>query len=283
MQMSPTIRAIFTMLMLVSATAACAGTPRHGESDAAQSPLQTSAPPAGTAGTTAPPAGTVATNASPAGTAATSAPPAEPGSGAMALPKSAICRVCEAKGATHGQEPVAASRFHDGRAYFFCSDACAAEFDANPAFFVVAARPKPLPAAIVHDLSGNDASLADVCGRVTLIDFWATWCKPCIKAMPKLQKLHDELVGEGFRVVGISIDEKNDAKVREFVAKKKFTYPLYIDNETRPAWESFYVVAIPALFLVDSEGMIVKQWAGEAKWEDVELAVREAVAAMPRK
>lgn len=256
--MSHTTRTIFTILILVSATAACAGTPREGESGAGAGATTPSAEP---------PSGATA----------------EPSAGAMALPRKAICRVCEAKGATHGQEPVAASRFHDGRAYFFCSDACAAEFDANPAFFVVAAGPKPLPAAMVRELGGNEVALADVCGRVTLIDFWATWCKPCIKSMPKLQKLHDELVGEGFRVVGISIDEKNDAKVREFVGKKKFTYPLFIDHETRPAWESFYVVAIPALFLVDSEGMIVKQWTGEAKWDDVEQAVREAVATMPRK
>ena len=96
-------------------------------------------------------------------------------------------------------------------------------------------------------------------GKVTLVDFWATWCAPCRKSMPELQSLHEKYRARGFSVVGVSIDEGKDAarKVKKFVDAKKITYPIVIDSEKSPTWERFRVKAVPAAFLVDQEGRIV--------------------------
>jgi peroxiredoxin len=100
--------------------------------------------------------------------------------------------------------------------------------------------------------------------------------------MPKIQKLHDQLGPRGFRAVGISIDENSDLQVHEFVEKKKITYPIAVDDESTPAWEAFYVVTIPAMYLIDHEGQIVTQWLGEADWKEVEAAVKAQLDRVPQ-
>lgn len=199
----------------------------------------------------------------------------------IAQPAKAPCRVCEMRGGEHGLESVVARRDVDGHSYFFCSDDCATAFDADPLAFTMPHFPRPVPAAQVALLDGAATTLEDLRGEVTLVDFWATWCKPCVKSMPKIQKLQDELGGEGFRAVGFAIDEGEDAakKVRAFTEKKGLTYAIAVDSGSAPAWEAFHVAAVPAMYLVDRAGNIVMQWHGEADFEEVEVAVREALAA----
>jgi len=80
--------------------------------------------------------------------------------------------------------------------------------------------------------------------------------------MPELQALHEKYAKRGFAVVGVSIDEGGDTKVRKFVAGKKLTYPIAVDAGKNPAWEAFRVKAVPAAYLLDREGKIVAQWTG---------------------
>ena len=80
--------------------------------------------------------------------------------------------------------------------------------------------------------------------------------------MPELQALHEKYASRGFAVVGVSIDEGGDAKVRKFVAGKKLTYPIAVDSGSPAAWEAFRVKAVPAAYLLDAQGRIVAQWTG---------------------
>lgn len=204
---------------------------------------------------------------------ATQAPESGP-----AHPSKASCRVCAVRGSEHGMENVFAWREHEGHTYYFCSEACRDAFDADPAAYAVITGPRPAPDVLLKFLDGTEASLASMSGEVVLVDFWATWCKPCLKSMPEVQKLHDELSGSGFHAIGVSIDEGGDQKVRETVQKKKFTYPIAIDHQESPAWEAFHVPAIPAMFLIGRDGLIAKQWVGKVDIEEVRRAAREAVA-----
>ncbi len=215
-------------------------------------------------------------------TAAVGSPPALEPMSPMAHPIKAVCRVCEAKGKSHGKEDVVAWRMHEGVAYYFCSEDCAVAFDADPEGFVVPRLPKPAPAAVVRTLDGETVTLESLRGDVTLVDFWATWCKPCVNAMPKIQKLNDELGARGFRAVGISIDEHGDLQVHEFVEERRITYPIVVDDESTPAWEAFHVVTIPTTYLIDREGQIVAQWMGETDWKLIDVAVRALVGLTPR-
>ena len=86
-----------------------------------------------------------------------------------------------------------------------------------------------------------------------------------------MQKLHDKYASKGLTVLGVSIDEEGKKKVRPFIAKRKFSYSILIDDQN--IWKAYNVKAIPALYLVDKDGQIVKQWTGKPDKKEVETAV----------
>lgn len=128
------------------------------------------------------------------------------------------------------------------------------------------------------DESGFQKLLASNKGKVTLYNFWATWCEPCRKEMPLLAKLHAKLKPKGFSFVTISADEPEDVgRAGEFLAKTGVTAPSYLKNArddekfinaVDPKWSG----ALPALFLYDKAGKKVQSFIGET-----EIAALEAV------
>jgi thiol-disulfide isomerase/thioredoxin len=190
-------------------------------------------------------------------------------------PKSAPCAVCSVREGA-GDEPVRATATHEGKTYYFCQDGCRDEFLKNPREFLQADTPRPAPAFSLKDLNGRTVELADLKGKVVLLDFWATWCAPCVASMPRLQKLHQKYAAKGFAVVGVAIDEKGAAVVAPMVSKKKVTYPVLLGTEA--AWTAYQVKSLPALFVIDREGRIVKRFGGATDHRTVEKAVQELVA-----
>lgn len=182
-------------------------------------------------------------------------------------PDKALCPVC----ATHGEgelEKVKAEAEHDGKAYYFCSEGCKKEFIADTAAYLPPVFPRPAPSFVVETLDGSDVA-SDFVGKVTLVDFWATWCKPCEKIMPELQQLSEKYGDKGLQVMGISIDEGEDraSKVSKYLKKRGISYAVYSDAKKTPAWHAYRVKAVPAMFLVDSEGQIVAEWRGKVDHE----------------
>lgn len=175
-----------------------------------------------------------------------------------------VCLVCKVKEGAAELEIAKAFRTHEGKEYGFCSEKCAQAFDAEPAAYVPTEYPKPAPKFDLRDLKGNPITLASLKGKPVLLDFWATWCAPCRKSMPELQELHEKYAARGFTVVGVAIDEGPSAKskVTKYIAAKKFTYPIALDDGKHPAWEAFRVKAVPAAFLIDAKGQVVAQWLG---------------------
>lgn len=190
---------------------------------------------------------------------------------ALAAPKKAECAVCR-----EGEEAVKATAKHEGQEYYFCSTGCRDQFVKDPAKFIRTAAPGPAPAFALKDLSGNTVSLADFKGKVVLLDFWATFCSPCVKAMPKLQKLHEQNASKGFAVVGIATDEHGEKLVRPMVAKTKVNYPILLDNAS--VWKAYGVETLPALFLVDRSGQIVKRFGGGTDHKTIDTEVAKLLA-----
>ncbi len=189
------------------------------------------------------------------------------------LPREAVCVVCKVREGTTKPEKVVASSDYEGKPYYFCSKPCKEAFDKDPASYLPPALPRPAPNFTATDLKGVTVSLEDYRGRVLLLDFWATWCKPCVKTIPGLQKLHEQRAGKDFTVLGVSIDEKGEKKVKAFVAKHGITYPVLLDAGDAPAYQTYGVRVIPAMFLIDQKGQIVRQWIGEADQTEVEATV----------
>lgn len=194
------------------------------------------------------------------------------------LPEKAACRTCEVRGAAHGEEDVSAWREYEGARYYFCSEDCAEAFDGFPAAYVPHPLPRPAPKATVSTLDGGTLPIEDLEGRVVLLDFWATWCAPCLETMPLLGELHGEWGDAGLTVLGISIDEEPAKVVPGFIEKKKIRHPIALDTERIPAWYAFQVGAIPAMFLIDAEGQIVAEWRGAIDRDDVRTTVEGLLA-----
>jgi peroxiredoxin len=130
-----------------------------------------------------------------------------------------------------------------------------------------------VPGAAVPDLrlpslAGGTTDLGDLRGRVVLVNFWATWCPPCVAEMPSLDRLARALGGEGLVVVGVSVDEDETA-LRAFVARHGLAFPILRDRgaHTAAAWRT---AGYPQTFLVARDGTLVRTFLGPAEWDTPE-------------
>lgn len=132
------------------------------------------------------------------------------------------------------------------------------------------------PAFKLPSVDGSLISLDEVRGnQATLIDFWATWCAPCIREMPQLQAIYNKYRHKGFEVVGIACDSEED-KVPDVVKDRGVTYVNLIgDPEVTSAYK---VQGYPTLFLLDAEGRIVQRFDGAVSAGMLDGFVREALA-----
>ncbi len=106
-------------------------------------------------------------------------------------------------------------------------------------------------------LDGRKVDLTALKGKVVLIDFWATWCGPCMQEFPHVKKVYDKYHDKGLEIVGISLDE-NKAALESFIEKNKVAWPQYFDGK---GWENalakrFEIHSIPAMWLIDKDGKI---------------------------
>lgn len=199
------------------------------------------------------------------------------------LPARAVCWVCAQNGEEHGEEKPAGAVAYKGKTYYFCSKQEVEAFVKDPEAYLPAPLPRPAPAFSLGNVAGEPTTLTGLSsrGRVLLVDFWATWCAPCVKAMPEMQRLHDRYAAGGrFSVVGVSIDEEGAKKVAPFLARQKtrYTYPMLLDTAAdAPVWQQWGVKAVPSVVLV-KDGQIVRHWSGKVDLKDVEKAVAAALA-----
>jgi thiol-disulfide isomerase/thioredoxin len=126
------------------------------------------------------------------------------------------------------------------------------------------------------DLNGKEIDLEKMKDKVILVDFWATWCGPCIAEMPNVTAAYETYKDKGFEVVGISLDEDKAAVVK-FIADNKMPWPQFVDGK---GWENelaqrFGIRSIPATFLVGKGGRIV---ASNLRGPDLEAAIEKALA-----
>jgi thiol-disulfide isomerase/thioredoxin len=133
------------------------------------------------------------------------------------------------------------------------------------------ARATLAPPFSLTTLDGQRISLDGLAGKVVLIDFWATWCGPCIKTLPNIKKIAQKFDGQPFVVLSISMDA-DDAAWKAFVAKNGMTWMQYRDGRfTGQLAKRFGVTAIPATFTIDADGVLEGQHVGVADIGDANL------------
>ena len=127
------------------------------------------------------------------------------------------------------------------------------------------------------DTDGKPLSVASYKGKVVLVDFWATWCGPCVAELPNVQKAYEKYHAKGFDIIGISLD-KERTKLTEFIKSRNMPWRQYFDGQF---WQNklavkYGVNSIPATYLLDGKGVIIgKNLRGEA----LEAALAKALPA----
>lgn len=115
----------------------------------------------------------------------------------------------------------------------------------------------PAPAFKLKNLDGKEVSLSDFAGRVVLLDFWATWCGPCVAAMPHLQKLQEEFKDQPVSIVGINSETgMSDEKLKDWLEKRKFTFGQLREGADGLVMQAYHVAGIPHTVLIDQRGVL---------------------------
>jgi len=123
----------------------------------------------------------------------------------------------------------------------------------------------PAPTFRLASLGGGDVDLGALRGRIVVVNFWATWCPPCVDEMPSLEKLHRALGPEGLVILGVSVDE-DEAALRAFVARTGVTFPVLRDPGGRVAAHAYRTTGWPETFVIDPSGRLRESFVGPAEW-----------------
>ena len=136
----------------------------------------------------------------------------------------------------------------------------------------------PAPAIELKTLDGRPFQLEELRGKVVLVNFWATWCEPCVEEMPSIQKLRARLASASFEVVAINYQE-GEARIRGFLRKMPLAFPIVrdTDGDVARAWQARI---FPSSYLVDAEGRIRYVLKGATDWSAPET-VKKVESLLP--
>ena len=128
------------------------------------------------------------------------------------------------------------------------------------------------PALRAKTIAGRELRLADYAGRTVLVNFWATWCAPCVAEMPALQRLRDRLGVANVDVIAVNFQE-NAARIAPFVERLNLSFPVVRDHDgsLRAAW---HVTVFPSTFVVTPDQRVVLVATGEVDWDDPQVESR---------
>lgn len=126
----------------------------------------------------------------------------------------------------------------------------------------------PAPALTLVDLSGNKIETSSYAGNVVLINFWAAWCTPCAEEVPRIIALQDKYRAQGFRVIGISMDDR-DSVLRDFYRKYKMNYPV-VAGSAKIAEAYGGILGLPTTLLLSRDGRIRAKYVGLTDFAKIE-------------
>jgi len=140
-------------------------------------------------------------------------------------------------------------------------------------------RGKPAPDFALTDLSGKTVHLSDYRGKAVVLNFWATWCPPCVREIPTLVEMQKQYGPQGLEIVGVAMDDDaTPASIGRFAREANINYTLLIGSDKV---SDLYggVEALPTTFYIDRDGRMVERVFGAGERSDIEDNVKKALAA----
>ena len=137
--------------------------------------------------------------------------------------------------------------------------------------FVMSEAPKPVPELNFTDGESHARTLADFKGKVILLNIWATWCVPCRKEMPTLDRLQAALGGTDFEVVPLSIDRKGMEVVNKFYDEIGIQHLSRFVDSGNEAFQKLAIVGVPTTLLIDRQGRELGRLIGPSEWDSPDM------------
>ncbi len=129
---------------------------------------------------------------------------------------------------------------------------------------------KPAPDFTLPRLDGKPVKLSDFRGKVVLVNVWATWCQPCVAEMPSMEKLYQQLKGENFEILAVSIDSPGAAAVAPFMRRNNLSFPALIDSQGHIK-TAYNLTGVPESFIINRQGVLAQKIVGPLDWAAPEV------------
>lgn len=127
---------------------------------------------------------------------------------------------------------------------------------------------------LLRDLSRHKVELGTHRGEVVALDFWATWCNPCLQALPHIQRFHTDYAGSGLQILSVNVDVRLH-KVQPFMQKNNCSFPVLFAN--REMGSNYEIYSIPTSYLIDRDGIVQYRNIGDSSGDEAELEKRVVV------
>jgi peroxiredoxin len=130
----------------------------------------------------------------------------------------------------------------------------------------------PAPDFTLPDLAGRQTRLADLRGKVVLVNFWATWCPPCREEVPSMMRLNRMMAGKPFQMLAVSEDEGGKKAVEAYFKTAGAELPALLDQD-QAIGKRYGLTGVPETFVVDKKGVILKKVIGAMEWSDPQVVL----------
>ncbi len=123
------------------------------------------------------------------------------------------------------------------------------------------------------DITGDEVSLSSLKGKLIMLNLWATWCPPCQKEMPSMQRLSDKMKGKNFTILAVgtpSPPRETKDKILSYIKRNKYTFPVLVD-ESQQVYGIYGSGSIPTTWLIGPDGTILARLVGAREWDSDEL------------
>ena len=128
---------------------------------------------------------------------------------------------------------------------------------------------EPAPDFTLVDLSGKSWTLSELKGQVVFVNFWATWCSPCVREMPSMQKLYSMMPADKFKMLAVLTND-DPAIAKNFARQFGITLPI-LDDDNNTVSPKYGITGVPETFIVDRQGIVRAKFIGPAEWDSPEV------------
>ena len=120
----------------------------------------------------------------------------------------------------------------------------------------------------LEDTKGNKVTLSDLRGKVVLVNFWATWCPPCLEEMPSMERLNEVIAGDDFVMLAVNAEENGRSVVPAFLEKTPYTFPILYDDKG-VVQKRYGVFKFPESFIIQKDGTVAEKIIGPLDWSSL--------------